>query len=176
MQKINLNKLVLSAMFMAIGIILPFFTAQMKEIGNTLLPMHIPVMLCGLICGAKYGLAVGFVLPLLRGAVFGMPPLYPNAIWMAFELATYGFVIGFLYARPGKHGTGYLYACLLTAMVAGRISWGIVKTIILGLSGGLFTLQAFITGGLLDAIPGIIMQLILIPLIMGLVNHARKTT
>ncbi len=60
-----------------------------------LLPMHIPVLLCGLICGWKYGILVGFILPLLRHTIFGMPILFPTGIAMAFELATYGFVIGF---------------------------------------------------------------------------------
>jgi uncharacterized membrane protein len=84
-------------MFLALGIVLPFLTGQIKEIGDTLLPMHIPVMLCGLICGGKYGFAVGLVLPFLRSATVGMPPIYPNAVWMSAELATYGFMIGFLY-------------------------------------------------------------------------------
>ena len=160
----------LSAMFLAIGIILPFFTAQIKEIGDTLLPMHIPVMLCGLICGPQYGLIVGFVLPFLRAIIFSMPPLYPTAVWMSFELATYGFVIGFLYLRFRKQRIGYLYFCLIMAMISGRVVWGIVKTIVLGLGGNAFTFKAFITGGLLDAIPGIVLQLILIPSIMSLLK------
>ncbi len=163
----------LSAVFLAMGMVFPFFTAQVKEVGNTLLPMHIPVMLCGLVCGAQCGLAVGFILPLLRGAVFSMPVLYPNGVWMAFELATYGFVIGLLYRRRKNNGVGYLYFCLITAMISGRVVWGIVKTIILGLGGKLFTFQAFLAGGLLDALPGIILQLILIPAIMGVLNKMR---
>jgi len=72
-------------MFIAIGLVLPFFTGQIPQIGRMLLPMHIPVFLCGLICGWKYGLMVGFILPLLRYAVFGMPVIFPNGIAMAFE-------------------------------------------------------------------------------------------
>ena len=102
MKKENLYKMLLSAMFLSLGIVLPFFTSQIKEIGDTLLPMHLPVMLCGLFCGHWYGLAVGFITPLLRGLLFGMPPIYPSGIWMAFELATYGFVIGFLYLKLKK--------------------------------------------------------------------------
>ena len=74
-----------------------------------MLPMHIPVMLCGLICGAEYGFAVGAVLPFLRSVTVGMPPLYPNSIWMAAELATYGFVIGFLYFSHKKRNISRLY-------------------------------------------------------------------
>lgn len=70
--------LVLSAMFMAIGLVLPFFTGQIPQIGSMLLPMHLPVLLCGLICGWQYGGVVGFVLPLLRYVMFGMPPHLPH--------------------------------------------------------------------------------------------------
>ncbi len=62
----NILNLTLAAMFMAIGIVLPFFTGQIPQIGKMLLPMHIPVLLCGLICGWQYGLIVGFVMPFLR--------------------------------------------------------------------------------------------------------------
>ena len=91
------KKIVLCAMFLAAGMVLPFFTGQIPQIGSMLLPMHIPVFLCGLICGGKYGAMVGFVLPLMRSAIFVMPPMYPTAAAMAFELAAYGFIVGFLY-------------------------------------------------------------------------------
>ena len=86
-------------MFLSMGFILPLFTSQIKEIGDTLLPMHIPVMLCGLICGANYGLIIGLILPFLCSIVFTMPPIYPNAVWMALELAIYGLVIGLIYSH-----------------------------------------------------------------------------
>ncbi len=174
MKKTNLRKLVLSAAFLAAGMVLPLLTAQIKEIGDTLLPMHMPVLLCGFLCGPQYGLAVGMILPFLRSAVFGMPPLYPNAVWMAFELATYGFVSGFLYKRSKRRDTGYLYFCLIAAMILGRVVWGVSKSILLGIAGKAFTWQAFIAGGLLDAIPGIILQLILIPLIVKGISHIKE--
>ena len=96
MKHTALKKLVLSALFMAIGLILPFFTGQIPAIGKMLLPMHIPVLLCGLICGWQYGLGVGFVLPLLRSLLFNFPAMYPNAVSMAFELALYGAVVCWL--------------------------------------------------------------------------------
>ena len=90
------QKITLSAMFIAIGIVLPFFTGQIRQIGSMLLPMHLPVFLCGLICGWQYGAAAGFILPLLRSFLFGMPPMYPMAAAMSFELATYGLVAGLM--------------------------------------------------------------------------------
>lgn len=169
-----MKKMALSSFFLALGMVLPFFTSQIKEIGDTLLPMHIPIMLCGLLCGAKYGFATGFILPLLRAVLFSMPPLYPNAIWMAFELATYGFIIGILYGRVKNHSISYLYICLFVSMLSGRIVWGIVKTILLGFGDHPFTFHAFIVGGFIDAVPGIILQFILIPVIMRAIYHQRK--
>lgn len=173
MQKEKTRKMILAATFLSLGLILPFFTAQIKEIGDTLLPMHIPVMFCGLVCGPWFGLAVGLILPLLRGAIFSMPPLYPAAVWMAFELATYGLVIGFVYRACSKKGTKAVYLSLITAMICGRLVWGIAKTLLLGLAGKGFSFQMFLAGGFLDAIPGIILQLILIPAIMGIINRTK---
>lgn len=158
------KKLTLAAGFLSLGLILPFFTGQMREIGNKLLPMHIPVLLCGIVCGPKYGLLVGFITPLLRSFLFSMPiPI--KAIGMAFELATYGFIIGILYYRF-VHKKFRIYINLLTAMIAGRIVWGIVSIIIYGVTESAFTWQMFIGGALLNAIPGIILQLVLIPILM----------
>ncbi len=172
-KKNELNNVVLSAMLLGIGFVLPMFTSQIKEIGDTLLPMHIPVMLCGLICGKKYGFFVGMILPLFRSVVFGMPPIYPNAIWMAIELATYGFVIGFLYYRMNLKNIKGVYISLISAMLLGRIAWGVSKAILLGVGGKAFTISMFIAGGFIDAIPGIILQLILIPSIMAILNKRR---
>lgn len=159
------KKLVLSAFFMALGIVLPFLTGQIQQIGNMLLPMHIPVLLCGFICGWQYGLAVGFVTPLLRSAMFGMPPIMPTAAAMAVELAVYGLVVGILHARLPKK-IPYLYVSLAGAMIAGRVAWGIVSIALYGIAGNSFSWQIFLAGAFLNAIPGIILQLILIPAIM----------
>ena len=156
---------VLAAMFMALGLVLPFLTGQIQQIGNMLLPMHLPVLVCGLICGWQYGAVVGFVLPLLRFVLFGMPPIYPMGISMAFELATYGLVSGLLWRRA-KHNLPALYAVLLTAMVSGRIVWGIVRFVLAGLTGGSFPFSAFLSGALFTAVPGIVAQLVLIPLLL----------
>lgn len=164
------KKLVLSALFLAIGMVLPFLTGQIKEIGDSLLPMHLPVMLCGFWCGGWYGLAVGAILPILRSVCFGMPPLFPNAVWMAAELATYGAVTGLLYNRWFKKQLSWLYGSLVSAMVAGRLVWGVTKWALLAVRGKLFTLQAFITGGFVDALPGIVLQLVLVPTIIKLLE------
>ena len=171
MQNKKLRKIVTSALFLALGIVLPFLTGQIKEIGDSLLPMHIVVMLCGVVCGAPYGTVVGLILPLLRSLMFSMPPLYPNAIWMALELATYGFAIGFFYNLFKKKTTPYLLASLGISQILGRVVWGISKAILLGVGGKSFTIKAFIIGGFFDAIPGIVLQALLIPTIIGLLNR-----
>ena len=158
-------------MFLALGLVLPFLTGQMKQIGNMLLPMHISVLLCGLICGWQYGAAVGLVTPLLRSTLFGMPVFYPNAVAMAIELLTYGLVVGFLYSHSRWQCVIALYRCLLAAMIAGRVMWGIAEVILLGIGGNVFTWQAFLAGALLNSIPGIIVQLVLIPAIMVALNR-----
>ncbi len=179
-QKANVRNTSLGAMFLALGLVLPFLTGQIQQIGNMLLPMHIPVLLCGLICGWQYGLVIGFITPLLRGVLFGMPPFYPNGIAMAFELATYGLVVGLLYSRSRWKCIVALYRCLIAAMLAGRAVWGVVEVLLLGLGDNGFTWAAFMSGAFLNAIPGIIIQLVLIPAIMvaldrtGLVRFSKN--
>ena len=130
-----MRQLVLAALFLALAFVLPLLTGQVPKVGNMLCPMHFPVLLCGFVLGGPWGLAVGFAAPLLRSALFGMPPMFPVAISMAFELATYGLVSGLLW-RKAKHTLPALYAVLLTAMVSGRIVWGIVRFVLAGLTGG----------------------------------------
>ena len=172
MKKTNTRNLALAAMFLAIGLVLPFITGNIPQIGQMLCPMHIPILLCGLICGWKWGAVIGFICPLLRSVLFGMPVLYPNGVAMAFELMTYGMVIGLLYAHVKNQSLGTLYASMIAAMVSGRIVWGVVRVILSGVSGAAFTWEMYISGALLNAIPGIIVQLILIPAIMVALDRA----
>lgn len=164
------NKLVLSAMMVAIGVVLPFFTGQVQQIGNMLLPMHLPVFLCGLICGWQYGAAVGFVLPLFRWCMFGMPILYPNAIAMSMELAAYGLFAGLIYSCMKEQHVLSIYATMLPAMLLGRGMWGVAQICLLGLADKSFTWQMFISGAFLNAVPGIILQLVIVPGIMSVLH------
>ncbi len=166
MKNKRLYKFVLSAMFIALGLTLPLLTGQIQQIGSMLLPMHIPVILCGLICGWKHGMGVGFAVPLLRSAVFSMPVLYPNAVAMSFELAAYGFLVGFLFEKAKWQCLKSLYRCLIISMIGGRFVWGIVMAVLMGANGGAFTFTAFLAGAFLNAIPGIVLQLVVIPAIM----------
>lgn len=165
------RQLVPAALFLALAFVLPLLTGQVPKVGSMLCPMHFPVLLCGFVLGGPWGLAVGFAAPLLRSVLFGMPPLFPTAIAMCFELMTYGFVAGFLYSRSRWQCVIALYRSMIASMVAGRLVWGVAQIVLLGLSGSAFTLQAFMAGALLNAIPGIVLQLLLIPAIMVALNR-----
>lgn len=167
------KRLVVSALMLALALVLPYFTGGIPAIGNLLLPMHLPVLLCGFLCGWPWALAVGVVAPLLRLALFSMPPLW-TAIPMAFELATYGAVAGLLYSRLPRR-TGNIYVSLVSAMLAGRVVWGVVKFVLSGLQNTEFPFSAFVAGAFTTAIPGIIVQLVLIPLLVLGLDRAGMT-
>ena len=160
------RKLAWSAMLLALGLILPFFTGQIPQVGNMLLPMHLPVLLCGLICGWRQGMAVGLILPLLRSVLFGMPVLYPKAVAMAFELAAYGALAGFCYEKSPWKCIVSLYRALGVAMLGGRMVWGAVMVVLMGLGGSPFTWKLFLAEAFFNAIPGILLQLMVIPALM----------
>lgn len=164
--------MVLAALFIALGIEMPFLVGQIPEIGNKLLPMHIPILICGFVCGWRYGLIVGFVTPLLRSMMFGMPAMMPTAAAMAFELAVYGACTGLLYEKLPKKDAS-VYISLIGAMIAGRLVWGMVSVLLYGVIGKGFSVQIFIANGFLNAIPGIILQLVLIPVIVIALRRAK---
>ena len=174
MYTVTIKKLVYSAICLALALVLPFLTAQIPQIGQMLCPMHIPVLLCGFLCGWPWGLAVGFIAPLLRSVAFGMPPLFPTATAMAFELAAYGALSGVLYAKLPKKPL-YTYVALLLSMLGGRVVWGLVMFALTGISDTTFSLTAFVTGAFANAIPGIVLHIVLIPVIVLALRKARLT-
>ena len=166
MKKRNdIKKLTLSAIFLALAFVMPFLTGQIPQIGSMLCPMHIPVLLCGFFCGAPWGLVVGFFAPILRSFTLGMPPMFPTAFCMAFELATYGVIAGWLHNKlPNKKVN--VYVSLLGAMVIGRLVWGVIMFCCMGFDASKFGLSAFLAGAVLNAVPGIIVQIVLIPVLV----------
>ncbi len=173
-KRTNVKKLTLSAMFLALAFVMPFLTGQIPQIGSMLCPMHIPVLLCGFFCGAPWGLAIGFIAPLFRSFTLGMPPMFPSAFCMAFELAVYGFMSGYLHNKLPKK-KAYVYVSLLGAMIVGRLVWGIVMFGCMGFDTTKFGMAAFASGAVTTAIPGIVLQLILIPiLVIALEKNVNK--
>lgn len=172
-KKNSIFTMVLAAMFLALAFVMPFLTGQIPEIGSMLCPMHIPVLLCGFICGWPWGLAVGFIAPLLRSLVLGMPPMFPVAICMAFELAAYGVMAGLFYMWLPKK-KGFIYASLLSAMIIGRLVWGISMLVCMGVKGGSFGISAFWAGAVVEALPGIAVQIVVIPVIVMVAERAMQ--
>ena len=167
----HMKKLVTAALCLALCLVLPFLTANNMALGNMLSLMHLPVLLCGLVCGWPFGLLIGFIAPLMRSFLLSAPPLMV-AVPMAFELAAYGFISGFLARRLPKNLKS-LYIALISALLCGRVVWGIVMTLIT-LKGSSFTFTAFMAGAFTNAIPGIILQLVAIPAIVFTLQKIRK--
>lgn len=163
-----IKKMVSASLLLAVGIVLPSFTGP--QLGSIVLPMHIPALLAGLVLGWKYGAMIGFIMPLFRSVIFGMPPMFPVAVAMAFELSAYALVIGLLYGLLKKHSLIGLMSCLVASMVVGRIVWGIAQFAMLvglGMGPGVFTIQMWFTSVVITSIPGIVMHLMVIPILTG---------
>ena len=167
-----LRKLLYAAICLALAMVLPFLTGQIPEIGQMLSPMHIPVFLCGFLCGWPWGLTVGFIAPLLRFLIFGMPPVFPAGVAMAFELAAYGALSGLLYKLLPKR-IPYIYLTLIISMIAGRAVWGAVRFALAGFSATEFPFSAFLAGAFTNAIPGVILHIALIPLLIMALRKAK---
>ena len=168
---LQVRRLTYAALYLAIAMVLPFITGQIPEIGQALSPMHIPVFLCGFLCGWTWGMGVGFIAPLLRSVLFGMPAMFPGAVAMAFELAAYGALTGIL-VRLLPRRKIMIWAALLIAMIAGRAVWGAVRLLLAGLSGSAFTWAPFLAGAVTAAIPGIILHLVLVPILVLAMDRA----
>lgn len=167
----NTQKLIYTAICIAIGLILPQITKliPIANIGAIISPMHIPVLLSGFLCGVPFAAFCGMVLPPLAFLLTGMPPLYPVGISMIFELGTYGALTAVLYrATKGK-----IYPSLIGGMLGGRIVMGIVNAIIFGVAGNPYGVSAFISAAFINALPGIVVQLIVIPAIVYALKRAR---
>ena len=162
------NKIILSGLFLALAVMIPQFLHPFGLAGNVFLPMHIPIILCGMICGYKWGGITGLLAPLISSVTFSMPVLYPMAVCMMLELAAYGVVSGILIKKTN------VFVSLVSAMLAGRVVLGIAQAILFGISGNPLKLNAFLTGAFVTAIPGIVIQLFLVPAIIIAVKQYYK--
>ena len=184
--------MVITAMLLAVGLVLPFLTGQIQAIARTISPLHIPVLICGLCCGWKWGLGLGIILPLLRGLIFGMPVFPTSALPMAFELGAYGLLTGLLYkaflkavsgrsrasadtqgsgnTRGGKGHLPLILAALIISMIIGRFVGGAAKAVLLSLgvigSGSPFTFAAFFSSYFVSTAVGAVIHIILVPAVV----------
>ena len=163
------------AMLLALGWVLPFLTGQIPQFGNMFLPMHLPVLIGGFVLGPWYGLFLGIVTPLTRSLLFTMPPIYPPATSMAFELAAYGFASGLLFKLAYKMFNGNdkkliisIYVVLIIALIFGRLVYGLTMFVLTFITPDKVNLNGmiYISATILNAWPGIILQIVLIPAII----------
>ncbi len=170
----QLLNMILAALFLALAYVMPFLTGQIPDVGAMLCPMHLPVLLCGFFCGPAWGGIVGLIAPLMRSILTGgFPPMFPTAVCMAFELAAYGAITGGMH-RLLPRKKPYIYCSLLGAMITGRLIWGAAMFVCVGVSGGSFTLAAFLAGAITNAIPGILVQIVLVPILVMLLDHPKR--
>jgi len=153
------KNIVLSGVFIAIGIVLPIIFHSFNMGGQVFLPMHIPVLIAGMFLGPLYGLIVGVITPILSSVLTGMPPMFPMLPIMIFELATYGFVSGYIYKKFTKNS----YLSLIAGMIDGRITAAIVVYVLASFFGAQMSPFNFVKAGIITGLPGIIIQLIIIP-------------
>ena len=179
----TLYRMIVTAVLLALGLILPFLTGQLQSFGKLLSPLHIPVLICGMTCGWGWGGVLGLVLPVLRMALFGMPAA-PMAYPMTFELCAYGVATGLLYpwlrrelcSRCGAKPLVVMLATLGLAMVGGRIVGVAAKALLLwgGLIGGApMTFAALMTSYFVDTAVGAVVHLIVVPAVVLALEKAR---
>lgn len=174
-HKIDSRKISVSAMFLAIGWLLPFLSGQIPQVGNMLCLIHIPAILSGFLLGPWYGLFIGFLIPVSRSLIFGMPPLYPKAVCMAFEMAAYGCLAGGFYKAlkkgKGLSETCVIYISLLLSMLGGRLVWGTAMFLCGVISVSPLTWKLFLTEAFVNAWPGILIQICLLPALIKVMRH-----
>lgn len=160
-MRTNVKNLVLSALMIALGVLLPILFHAIGA-GTVFLPMHIPVLLCGFLCGAPWGAACGLIVPYLSSLLTGMPPLYPVAVSMSLELCAYGALTGLFYRKMKLN----VYVSLVLAMVLGRAVSGVANAALLGMAGAPYGFEAFLTASFVTSLPGIAIQLVFVPVLV----------
>jgi len=175
------RKLVVTAMLIALCVVLPMAFHTIPRAGSILLPMHIPVLLAGLVCGWKFGLITGAVGPILSTMLTGMPPTMAIASLMSIELAVYGLVTGvMIYFVRTRSATLDLYVSLVVAMLVGRIIAGFAQYIYF--FGGTYvnevwtanyTMGLWASSYFVTSLPGLVIQLAFIPSVVMALERER---
>ena len=172
----DIRSYVVTVAFVLLSVAVPWVFHQFHLAGPTFLPMHIFVLVAGLVCGWRAGLVVGLFIPLASYAVSGMPVLQilPQ---ITVELSAYGLIAGVL---REKFSLRVIWS-LLGAMIGGRIVLCLVVLIIYTVLGEsysplgaestpLFVLWSVVKLGW----PGIVIQLVSLPLLIRVVEKFSK--
>lgn len=175
-------RLVISALLLAVGFVLPFITGNIQAIAKVISPLHIPALICGLCCGPAWGAVLGAVMPVLRGLIVGIPVFPTSALPMAFELAAYGFFTGVFYQallkkRLWKSHLPAMMISLVCAMILGRFVGGAAKALMLAVgvigSKSPYTFAAFFTSYFVSTAVGALIHLILVPAVVLALEKAK---
>lgn len=171
MKHDSIRRLVMTALCVALGVVLPQTMHAIPNAGSVLLPMHIPVLLCGLTCGWPYGLVCGVLAPVMSHLITGMPPAALLSA-MICELAAYGLISGLAakYIRTGRR-TLDIYVQLIAAMLIGRVVYGVVNALVF--RAGAYSMEIFLTAAFVTALPGILLQLVLLPALILILEKAK---
>ncbi len=164
----NLRSVIGTSLFIALGLVLPTIFHLISS-GNILLPMHIPVILCGFCFGSIYGLICGILTPLISSVFSGMPVLFPTGIFMMVELGCYGFFSGLFYQKYHLN----VYIALILSMLTGRAVNALVSYIFYPIFGLEFSFGTFLTASFVTALPGIVIQILIIPVIVAILKQAK---
>lgn len=166
----SIKRMTMAAVCTALCVVLPIAFHSIPDAGSVFLPMHIPVLICGMICGWPYGLICGLMGPMLSSALTGMPPVAFLPAMMV-ECGVYGLVSGLmLKVLRTKSTYADLYIALVVAMLAGRVVSGIAKALIF--TPGL-AMSAWVTASFVTALPGIVIQLVFLPSVVFTLMKAR---
>ena len=168
----SVKRINLCAMFIALCYVLPV-AFHSVGLGGSLSPMHIPVLLCGIICGPGPGLICGIIGPVLSSLLSGMPPVL-MLVRMIPELCVYGISAGFSmkYIFSGRLAAD-IYISLTIAMIAGRIAGGIASAVFYAVTSGVYSVALWVSGYFLESIPGIVAHMILIPILVIMLERTR---
>jgi riboflavin transporter FmnP len=166
-QRIDTKRLCSAALLLAAGILLPqvFHSIGGPAAGGVFLPMHIPVLVAGLLLGPFYGAVIAVVTPVVSFLCMGMPPA-AKLPFMVLELVGYGAVSGLLYSRKWN-----LYLSLVVAQMSGRAVYA------LSLLMGAYILRlpvpqvAVVGTAIVTGLPGIVIQLVFVPAVVILVRR-----
>ena len=172
MKKLSvLNQSIITALCVALCVVLPMALHAIPGGGVLFSPMHLPVLLCGLVCCAPFGLICGLLGPLVSSLLTGMPAFGYMPVMM-IELGLYGLISGLVmrFLRSGKLVID-LYISLIIAMLGGRIITGILRALVF--AGGTYSWSAWATGYFVSCFPGIVIQLLLLPAIYVALERAR---
>lgn len=165
------KKTIISALCVALGVVLPYAFHAIPNSGSILLPMHIPVLICGLIAGPLYGMFVGILTPVASNLISGMPPA-AYLLSMVCELAVYGLASGlFIRFIQTRNRRANIILSLIASMILGRIAYGLMNMLIFRV--GSYSMQIWLTSAFVTALPGILIQIFIIPILIFSLEAAK---